>query len=376
MVCVDSGAAVTTQSSIGTGAEIQTGNDSNTIIGFNYPDQGGTVDLGASSHARWVYLAPQTDPLTGNITYTAVPSPTTGTLTFSEGIEADEFGQVGVTLPIEIGVGMLLLGETLPIALTGAAVVEGTLLLGSGIAYVQEQLSPQEGTCDVRPIQIPQGLVMGDGTDYIVTVSNGSSTIQVISGSVIFVDQYTNSSITINADQVLTLPSGVQSGFSTQDLQSDVSSFDASSISQWWIPTPTATPLIVTPTPTDTNALTGNTNSNLLSSPMIIAAILVVLIFVIAAVLAVSRRKKHFKQPGVPNQKTRNQNVTSAPLISNSPKTTPPNTENAAPTSPNADAKQPKLTFCPNCGNQLLSTKGFCPFCGSDLSQWGINPEK
>ena len=180
----------------------------------------------------------------------------------------------------------------------------------------------------------------------------------------------------MNADQVLTLPSGMQSGFSVQDLQSDVSFFDASSISQWWIPTPTATPLIVTPAPTVTNALTGNTSSNLLSSPMIIAAILAVLIFVIAAVLAVSRRKKHLKQSGVSNRKSRNQNVTSVPVISDSPKTTTTNTENVAPTSPNADAKQPKLTFCPSCGNQLLSPKGFCPFCGSDLSQWELNPEK
>ena len=51
---------------------------------------------------------------------------------------------------IEIGVGMLLIGETVPVALTGAAIVEGSMLLGTGIAYVHEQLSPQEGTCDVR----------------------------------------------------------------------------------------------------------------------------------------------------------------------------------------------------------------------------------
>jgi hypothetical protein len=157
----DTGAAVTTQSTVGTGAEIQTGSDSNTIVGFNYPDNGGTVYLGANSDAGWVYPEPQTDSITGNITYTVVPSPTTGTIPFETGLESDEFGQVAVTLPIEIGIGMLILGETLPIALTGAAVVEGSLLLGSGIAYIQEQLSPQEGTCDVRP---PAGASrIGDG---------------------------------------------------------------------------------------------------------------------------------------------------------------------------------------------------------------------
>ena len=115
---------------------------------------------------------------------------------------------------------MLLLGETLPIALTGAAVVEGTMLLGTGIAYIHEQLSPQEGTLDVRPVQVPQGMVMGSGTDYVVTVSNGSTTIQVMAGSVIFVDQYTNNTITVGANQMLTLPSGITTGFTTQDLAS------------------------------------------------------------------------------------------------------------------------------------------------------------
>ena len=99
----DTGGAVTDQSTFGTGAEIQTG--SNTVVGFNYPDQGGTVYLGSNSHAAWVYLQPQTDPIDGHISYTVVPSPTTGSIPFEEGLEADEFGQIGITLPIEIGVG-------------------------------------------------------------------------------------------------------------------------------------------------------------------------------------------------------------------------------------------------------------------------------
>ena len=38
-----------TQSQIGTGTEVQTGNDG--VVGFNYPDQGGTLYLGANSDA-------------------------------------------------------------------------------------------------------------------------------------------------------------------------------------------------------------------------------------------------------------------------------------------------------------------------------------
>jgi len=117
---------------------------------------------------------------------------------------------------------MLVTGA--PLSLGGALVVEGTILLGTGIAYIHEQLSPQEGTYDVRPVAVPQGLVIGEGTDdYVVTVSNESTTIQVMDGSVIFVDQYTNNTITVQANQILTLPSGVPAGFSNLDLQSHIS---------------------------------------------------------------------------------------------------------------------------------------------------------
>jgi hypothetical protein len=310
--------------------------------------------------------------------HTVVPSPTTGSVPFENGLESDEFGQVAVTLPIEIGVGMLILGETFPIALTGAAVVEGTLLLGTGIAYIYEQLSPQEGTYDVRPVQVPQGLVMGEGTDYIVEVSNGSTTIQVIDGSVIFVDQYTNNSITIAANQILALPPGVPTGFSEQDLQVSLSAFDASSINQWWIPTTLiATPTIATATPlipsTPTNALSGI--MSFLTSTIFLAVIILLIIIAIAAVLVATRRKAHLRQPDESNQKSSNQNI-AQPVTFESPKTTTPTTETIAPPSQEPDVKQPKLAFCPNCGNQLLNTKGFCPFCGSDLSKWSPNAKK
>jgi hypothetical protein len=357
---VDTGAAVTTQSTVGTGQEIATG--ANAIVGFEYPDQGGTLYLGANSDVGWVYLQPQTDPTTGNITYTVVPSPTTGSIPFETGVESDEFGQVAITLPIEIGVGMLILGETLPIALTGAAIVEGTLLLGTGIAYIHEQLSPQEGTFDVRPVQVPQGLIMGSGTesDYVVTVSNDSTTIQVIDGSVIFVDQYTNSSITIYANQMLSLPAGVQTGFSQQDLQSDVSAFDTSAVNQWWVPTATATPIIATPTPTD--ILAGSTGFPI--QTIVLVVILVAIIITVAAVLVTSRRKTHLKQPGVSNQNL------SQPVTYETPKATPPPPPAVpAPPSLRPEFKQPKISFCPNCGKQLTTTTAFCPNCGSDLSK-------
>jgi hypothetical protein len=370
------GAPVTLQSPIEAGAEVQTGNDA--IIGFNYPDNGGTVYLGANSVAGWVYLESQTDLITGNISYIVVP-PLTGSYSFSEGIEPEEFGQAGISIAAEVAVGFGIMFVTgVPITLGGAVVVEGTLLLGTGIAYIHEQLSPQEGTFDVRPIQVPQGLLIGAGTDYVVEVFNGSTTIQVMEGSVIFVDQYTNNSITVGANQMLTLPAGVQTGFSQQDLQAKVSNFDASSINQWWITAPIATPIIPTVTPTSpsitlapTNAL--NNNSNFLSQPMFLALFLVIII-VIVAVLSAVIKQKHTRQPGESNRKSRKQKITTS--VYETPKTNLQTTETANTSSVKPETKQPTATFCPNCGNQILKTEGSCPFCNSDLSQWYQNTKK
>ncbi len=353
------------QSQIGTGTEVQTGNDG--VVGFNYPDQGGTLFLGANSDAAWVFLQPQTDSTTGNITYIVVPSPTTGSVPFETGIESDEFGQIAITLPIEIGVGMLVLGETLPIALTGASVVEGTILLGTGIAYVYEQLSPQEGTFNVRPVQVPQGMIMGTGGDYVVTVSNGSTTVQVMDGSVIFVDQYTNSSTSVGANQMLTLPSGSHAGFSQTELQFYVSAYDASSINQWWIQiTPTATPVIVINTTPTTNPENGP--SSFLSQPMYLAAAIIVVIIIVAALLTSASRKKRSNQLGE-QRKTSKQKM---PPTTNEYPAIAPTIETSAATS----TKPNNTSFCPNCGNQLLNTKGSCPFCNSDLTQWFSNAKK
>ncbi len=231
----------------------------------------------------------------------------------------------------------------------------------------------KQGTCDVRPVQVPQGLVMGDGTDYVVTVSNGSTTIQVIDGSVIFVDQYTNNSITVSANQMLSLPSGVKTGFSVQDLQVSLSAFDASSINQWWTqitPTSTVTPTItITATPT-TSSANGITNFPLQS--IVLPAILLAVIIVIAAVIVATRRKAQHRRSSSSDQKSNDQNLTQPsipnPTVTENPKTTAPTVE-IPPPSPETQVKQPTIAFCPNCGNKLLKPKEFCPFCGAALSR-------
>ena len=355
---------------------MQTGNDA--IIGFNYPDNGGTVYLGPNSVGGWVYLEPQTDLINGNISY-IVPPPPTGSYSFSDGIDPEEFGQSGVSLTTEVtvGLGIMIMTGT-PITLGGTVIVEGTLLLGTGTAYIHEQLSPQEGTFDVRPVQVPQGLIIGAGTDYVVEVSSGSTTIQVLDGPVIFVDQYTNNSITLGTNQMLTLPTGILTGFSQQDLQTMVSTFDASLINQWWIIAPIATPITTTVTPTSpaitlppTNAL--NSNSNFLSQPMFLALFLIIIIVIVAVLIAKIKQKRPH-QIDESNRKSRKQKNTAS--MHETPKTNLQTTETTNTSSIKPDTKQPTATYCPNCGNQLLKTEGTCPFCSSELSQWYQNNKK
>ena len=284
------GMPVTTQSPIGTGSEVQTGNDG--LIVFSYPDNGGELYLGPNSDAAWIHLEPQTDLVNGNISYVAVPPPT-GSYSFSEGIEPDKVGQVGVSLAAEVGVGLAIMAATgAPITLGGAIVIEGTLLLESGIAYITEQMSPQEGTYNVRPIVVPQGLVLGEGTQYIVKVIKESTTIQVLYGKAIFIDQYSNNSIPILANQMLTLPADTN----IQELPSEISSFDSSTINQWWIAS-LATPIIA-PTTKSTQATeaTTNSNPNLQLQPTFLAGIALVSVFILIAIVLTMTKKNKRKQ--------------------------------------------------------------------------------
>ncbi|MGD0071631.1 MAG: hypothetical protein ABSB71_08745 [Candidatus Bathyarchaeia archaeon] len=85
---------------------------------------------------------------------------------------------------------------------------------------------------------------------------------------------------------MLTLPSGGQSGFSEQDLQSDVSSFNSASVNQWW-----------TQTQTIPNASNGLANFPFQS--IILVVVVLAIIIAITAVVVATRRKTKLQQPGL-----------------------------------------------------------------------------
>lgn len=414
---------ITSQSQIGTGTEIRTGSE--TIVGFSYPDQGGEVYLGQNTVAGWIYVQQETAS-DGQPTFKVVPPSPTYVPFEEEGGESGMGPLFLVTLPIEVAVGVLVFGHALPAAIVGAIIVEGVLLLPEGIAYIRERVS-QDGTYAARPVITPQGEFEGANTEYVVNVSSAGTVVQVIDGPVLYIDPITNNTITVQTNEKLTLSSGAQNGFSQQELQSSISTFDPASVDQWWTQT------------------TPDTSNGLLDQPIILVVLVVAIALVIAAcvVTVAKRKKREFAQPGVkqpsgtylgkPMSKKRliaeaifglvflsvvgyfiitvlNSGIAieyvgmdvsfytfmEAMIITvlaigylvglvqqirryrgqESRPLPPPSTTTGEISGPMykmasglfaEPVSQPSTLACPNCGNQLTKTKNFCPYCGFQL---------
>ena len=253
---------------IASGTEMLTGD--NSIVAFNPPNQGGTVYLGANSDAGWVALTSQPAPDNG-IVYSIYPPVSSGVI-FPNGIE--QLKEMAYTIPLEAAIAVGVFGETVGLSLAVAVVVEGgVFLITNGIAYIKETTS--------HLVAVPQGALAGLNTEYVVNVSsNGTTTVQVINGPVIFMDPSTNNTVTINTNQMLTLPPATQSGFSAQNLHSDVSTFNPASTSQWWTQTTTGASIL----------------DNLSSQPIILVALVLLIAIAIAVpASAVAKRTKKNK---------------------------------------------------------------------------------
>jgi len=246
------------------GTEIQTGN--NGIVAFETPNQGGTVYLGANSDGGWVGLTSEPAPDNG-ITYMIYPLVSGGTI-FPNG--AEQLSDLKYSVPLDVAIAVLVFTHPLGQSLAIATFVEGgAFLIPNGVAYVKETVS--------HLIAVPQGAIAGENTEYTVNVSsNGITTLQVIEGPVIFMDPTSNNTVTVQSNQVLTLPPTQANGFSKSDLQSYLSTLDGSSVNQWWAQ--------------------GSTSSfsmgGFMNSSTMMAIVVVVVVAALAAVAALAVRKK------------------------------------------------------------------------------------
>ena len=312
---------------LASGTEISTGD--NAIVSFTPPNQGGTVYLGPNSDAGWVALTSQGAP-DSQIFYTPVPTKAAEPTNWKEG-----FKEMLVSIPIEATIAVLVFGEGVATATAVAVVIEGGIyLIRQGSAYVKETVS--------HLVAIPQGALAGLNTEYAVNVfSNGTTIVQVIKGPVVFIDPASSNKITVQSNQVLTLPPAGQSGFAQQELQSDVSSFNSASMNQWW-----------------TQATDNSSLGNVIGQPIVLVIIvLVIIIVIVVSALTVAKRRKRVR-----TQLHAQENVFSHPQMS------PPEPKNPMYTiAPPAPPPPPSMfTFCPNCGQQISNAKRFCPFCGFD----------
>jgi len=258
---------------MGSGNTVLTGN--NSIVGFTYPMQDGTVYLDGNTAAGWVALTSEPAP-DNQIAYSVYPSNTALPQSWgTEGLET-----IG-SIVLEVPFAAYFFGEAFGTAVAVSLIVEGgVFLIHQGTAYIHESNS--------HLIQVPQGELAGENTEYVVNVSDGVTTVQVIDGPVYFIDPVTNNNITVDTNHMLTLPPAGQSGFSEQDLQSDVSAFNSASINQWW-------------TQTTPNALNGLANFLSVYEPIIIAVVIVAIIIAIAAFVVAKRRGTKLQQPGLPS---------------------------------------------------------------------------
>ncbi len=407
--------SLTSKSQVGAGSQVRTGD--NSIVSFEYPDQGGVVVFGGNTEVRWVGLESHPAPDVP-VSFTTIPQDVEHTFDWGEeGMELLKWTLAGA------GAEMILTGAVNPYLLAGEVAVHGGIILVHyGQFYIKENGWPQM-------FQIPQGFLQGKSTEYAVTVTNSSSVIQVIEGPVVFLDPITSNSITLNSGQQLTLPAPQENGFSQQSLQSGSSVFNSASTDQWWTAATSNSPI---------SFLTDN------SAVLAAIIVLIVVVIIVAAVGTSKRKKRQLAQPGFTqpspiypdNSKVRSKlivqsiialfafiivgyvlitvlsyiigpdeefvagismltlleftiifamtigyiasivqlirlfrpqqsNISTPPPVPTGNMQASTNKMLSAP--PPAQPAPPAKMFCPNCGNKLASSRNFCPYCGFQL---------
>ena len=400
---------LTSKSQVGAGSQVRTGSDS--IVSFNYPDQGGIVYLGENTEVGWVGLESHPAP-DSQVTFTALPSDVEHSFDWGEeGMSLLKWTLAGASLE------MLLTGAVNPYLLGAEVAVHGGIILVHyGQFYIRENGWPQL-------IQVPQGFIQGLNTEYSIAVTNTTTVIQVIDGPLVFLDPITNNSVTLITGQKLTLPAAQQSGFTQQTLLSEVTAFSPASTNQWW------------------TQAAGSTSplGFLTDDPEMLAGFIAVIAIVITAlaVTIAKHRKRGFAQPtaksiagAYPNKPISKKQLISQALISlvvfavigyilvivfnsqlgldeelvngisfsmfieiliipilsigyvagliqqirryrqQSLKIPPPSpitngkNEGTMYKMPTQPVLQSSTIACPNCHNQLEATKNFCPYCG------------
>jgi hypothetical protein len=328
---------LSSKSQVGSGNIVKTSDDS--IVKFSYPDIGGVVCLGSDTEVGWVALKSNPAP-DSTVSFTMYPPNVKESFDWGEeGLKLLEWTEAGAAIE------MLATGAVNPYILGAEVIVHGGIILVHyGQFYIKENGWPQL-------VQIPQGFVQGQNTEYSITVSNTTTVIQAIEGPLIFLDPITGNKITLNTGFQLTLPADSPQGFSMPSLISDMSVFLSDSIDNWW-----------TPATTDKSLL-----SVISENPEISAAIILLIIVPVAVMVGQKskgqNKKRNDANSNMPVVKLQQINTTSFP-----PPPPEATVDATFKTAAQAAPQQISKAFCPNCGNKLAQNKNFCPVCGEKLT--------
>jgi len=266
---------ITTQTQAQSRAIFETSH--NSMLQVSLPNGNSYVDLNSDSRIQFVGI--QDNRSEGTLHLTEVPLPPPGNCTFDdEGLVDEGLGPLAWLLG---GIAAYKEGAS-------PLIVEGILFLAEGGVHILEEHFPTETHHAAQLLGISQGFIVPNGTEYSVIITGQGTQIDVIDGSVIFLDPITNNAITVLANQRLTLPQPNANGFTLQSLQNSVSTVNPNSIDQWW-----NTPVAPTVTPTANPDV-----KPVLSGQLLIVVIVVALVAIIAvtATVIITRKRQRAKQ--------------------------------------------------------------------------------
>jgi hypothetical protein len=190
-------------------------------------------------------------------------------------------GGASTTLDLLSALGVVSCAVTCEIALIAFAGYEASEIFIHYQNVVNEQGYPY---APVVCNYVSQVLICPRGTEYVIFASANVTNVQVLSGTVLVVSAVTAQFATIGAGQQISIP-GNQTQAGQQDLQNDITPFDASTANQWW-PTMQAQK-------TSTNGQGGWMFLGYLwSSPLEMSFGVVAILVVVGSILAFRRKRR------------------------------------------------------------------------------------
>jgi hypothetical protein len=184
-------------------------------------------------------------------------------------------------LLIQFSGGKIVLGQNTNVTYTDPHGLHHILLLLLGIIWAD--LQSATGGSDNYEADLGSNVAVGvRGTEFTATVyENGTANVMVIEGLVEVQDLASNSTVSLQANQTITVPN-VSGGLSQQDMSQAVETVNPNSTGAWWEESPIGPIATLTPS---------STLSTTTLAVYVVGAAVVAVVVAGALVLYIRRRK-------------------------------------------------------------------------------------